>query len=131
MSSPIISSINFCIIYNDISVFADHFGNYKIGDSIVIGENENDFLVIEYLDGDKVYVPVYKLNLIQKHAEGQNIIKVDNLKTQKFDNLKSKAKSSVKKLAFDLLELQAKRKMKKGFSFSAPDHLFKEFFNLQ
>lgn len=102
-------------------------GKYLGIDNLNHGSNSDDFLIIEYLDGDKVYVPVYKLNLIQKHAENKHHIKVDNLKTQKFSALKSKAKNSVKKLAFDLLELQAKRKMKKGFSFSPPDHDFKDF----
>lgn len=128
---------------NNSDLFAEQISTLKNGDFVIhkqfgvgrylgmenlsMAGSEDDFLVIEYLDGDKVYVPVYKLNLIQKHAEGQITAKVDNLKTQKFDTLKSKAKNSVKKLAFDLLELQAKRKLRKGFSFSAPDHDFKEF----
>jgi transcription-repair coupling factor (superfamily II helicase) len=102
-------------------------GKYLGMESLNMGGQENDYLVIEYADKDKVYLPVYKLNLVQKHADNLNEIKVDSLKSKKFDSAKSKARSSVKKLAFDLLELQAKRKIRKGFSFSAPDHMFKEF----
>jgi transcription-repair coupling factor (superfamily II helicase) len=102
-------------------------GKYLGMESIIMGGQENDYLVIQYTDKDKVYLPVYKLNLVQKHADNLNAIKVDSLKSKKFDTAKNKAKSSVKKLAFDLLELQAKRKTRKGFSFSAPDHMFKEF----
>src|SRR5690606_8250327 len=46
---------------------------------------------------------------------------------KKFELQKTKARQSVKKLAFDLLELQAKRKLKQGYAFSEPDHMFKEF----
>jgi transcription-repair coupling factor (superfamily II helicase) len=102
-------------------------GKYLGMESLTMGEQENDYLVIQYADKDKVYLPVYKLNLVQKHADNLNEIKVDSLKSKKFDSAKTKAKSSVKKLAFDLLELQAKRKTRKGYSFSAPDHMFKEF----
>lgn len=124
-------------------LFAEQMSTLKIGDYVIhkthgvgkyigienlaLSDTENDFLIIEYLDGDKVYVPVYKLNLIQKHAEHKQTIRLDNLKTKKFEAIKSKAKNSVKKLAFDLLELQAKRRLKKGFKFSPPDHIFKEF----
>ena len=46
------NGINFCVIYNDISVFADHFENYKIGDSIIIGENENDLIKCISVNGE-------------------------------------------------------------------------------
>jgi transcription-repair coupling factor (superfamily II helicase) len=126
---------------NDL--FADQLASLKNGDFIIHksfgvgkylgietikhGEVENDFLLIEYLDGDKIYLPVYKLNLVQKFANDQGALKLDDLKTKRFETSKNKARSSVKKLAFDLLELQAKRKLKKGFAFKAPDHLYHEF----
>ena len=67
-----------------------------------MGTQENDFIIIEYKDNDKVYVPVYKLNLIQKHANQITEQRLDSLKTKKFEQAKSKAKNSVKKLAFDI-----------------------------
>jgi transcription-repair coupling factor (superfamily II helicase) len=124
-------------------LFADQLSTLKIGDYLIhkshgvgkylgletikMGKQENDFIIIEYKDSDKVYLPVYKLNLIQKHGNQISEQRLDSLKTKKFEQAKSKAKSSVKKLAFDILELNAKRKLKKGFSFSAPDQLFKDF----
>jgi transcription-repair coupling factor (superfamily II helicase) len=128
---------------NTQDMFAEQLSTLKIGDYLIhkthgvgkylgmenikMGTQENDFIIIEYKDNDKVYLPVYKLNLIQKHANQITEQKVDSLKTKKFEQAKSKARSSVKKLAFDILELNAKRKLRKGFSFSPPDHLFKEF----
>lgn len=129
--------------HNTEDLFADQIQTLKIGDYLIhktygvgkylgmetisMAQQENDFLVIQYTDNDKVYLPVYKLNLVQKHADNLSDLKVDSLKSKKFDAAKSKARSSVKKLAFDLLELNAKRKVRKGFAYSPPDHLFKEF----
>lgn len=124
-------------------LFAEQLSTLKIGDYLIhkthgvgkylgletikMGNQENDFIIIEYKDNDKVYLPVYKLNLIQKHGNQITEQRLDSLKTKKFEQAKTKARSSVKKLAFDILELNAKRKLRKGYSFSPPDQLFKEF----
>ncbi len=113
---------------NDYVIHRDYgIGIYKGLETIEAMDQKNDFVVILYEDGDKVYVPVYKLNLIQKHADASSGIKVASLKSKKFSELKNKARGSVKKLAFDLLKLQAERKLHGGFPYSPPDHLFKEF----
>lgn len=113
---------------NDYVVHRDYgIGVYKGLETISAMDQNNDYLVIHYEDNDKVYVPVYKLNLVQKHADASAGLKVASLKSKKFAELKQKARSSVKKLAFDLLKLQAERKLKGGYPFSPPDHLYKEF----
>jgi transcription-repair coupling factor (superfamily II helicase) len=113
---------------NDYVIHRDHgIGIYKGLETISVGDQQNDYLVLIYEGNDKIYVPVYKLNLIQKHADGTTGAKVASLKSKKFAELKQKARQSVKKLAFDLIKLQAERKLRGGYSFSAPDHLYKEF----
>ncbi|WP_408098355.1 transcription-repair coupling factor [Peredibacter sp. HCB2-198] len=113
---------------NDYVIHRDHgIGIYKGLETIQTGDQQNDYLVILYEDNDKVYVPVYKLNLVQKHADSSSGLKVASLKSKKFAELKTKARGSVKKLAFDLLKLQAERKLRGGYPYSPPDHLFKEF----
>ncbi len=113
---------------NDYVVHRDHgIGVYKGLETIAAGDQQSDYLVILYEDNDKVYVPVYKLNLVQKHADASAGLRVASLKSKKFSELKSKARTSVKKLAFDLIKLQAERKLRGGYPFSPPDHLFKEF----
>jgi transcription-repair coupling factor (superfamily II helicase) len=113
---------------NDFVIHRDYgIGVYKGLETIQAGDQQSDYLVIHYEDNDKVYVPVYKLNLVQKHADSSSGLKVASLKSKKFAETKQRARSSVKKLAFDLLRLQAERKLQGGFPYSAPDHLFKEF----
>ncbi len=114
--------INDYVIHRDFGI-----GVYKGLETIEAMDQKNDYLVIHYEDNDKVYVPVYKLNLVQKHADSSSGLKVASLKSKKFSELKAKARGSVKKLAFDLIRLQAERKLRGGFPYSAPDHLFKEF----
>lgn len=113
---------------NDYVIHRDYgIGIYKGLETISAMDQQNDYLIILYEDNDKVYVPVYKLNLVQKHADASSGLKVASLKSKKFSELKQKARGSVKKLAFDLLKLQAERKLSGGFPFSPPDHMFKEF----
>ncbi|MBT4792986.1 MAG: DEAD/DEAH box helicase, partial [Halobacteriovoraceae bacterium] len=114
--------INDYVIHKDFGV-----GQYKGMESLELSGSTSDYIVISYQDNDKVYVPIYKLHLLQKHSSKDAKVSIANLKSKKFEQAKQKAKNAVKVLAFDLLELQAKRKLKKGFAFSEPDHIFNEF----
>ena len=127
----------------DLDLFAEQLATLKSGDYVIhseygVGEylglealdiagDKSDFLVLKYADNDKVYVPVYKLNLIQKHADATAALKSDSLRTNKFQVLKAKARTSAKALAFDLLKLQAERQSSVAYAFSPPDHLYREF----
>lgn len=110
------------VIHSDYGV-----GEYLGLESLEIGGDKTDFLVLKYAEEDKVYVPVYKLNLIQKHADAQTGLKTDSLRTNKFQLLKVKARTSAKALAFDLLKLQAERQSSSAYGFNPPDHLYREF----
>jgi transcription-repair coupling factor (superfamily II helicase) len=113
---------------DDFVIHRDHgTGRYKGLESINLGGNETDFLVIEFKDQDKVYVPVYKINLIQKHADSNAEIKVSDLKSKRFSLEKNKARNSVKRLAFDLIKLQAERKSKETYDFKFYEDEFAEF----
>lgn len=115
---------------NDYIIHKEHgVGRYLGIETIELGSQKGDFIALEYHDGDKVYVPVYKLDQLQKHSSSQASVKVANLKSKKFEQERARASKSVKKLAFDLLEVQAKRELKKGFQFSPPDDLYHEFEN--
>lgn len=126
-----------------IDLFAEQLSTLKVGDYVIhtehgtgqylgleshdFGGTTSDYLVLKYAEGDKVYVPVYKLNLIQKHAgEGANL-KPESLRTNKFAGLKTKARQSAKKLAFDLLRLQAERQSASAYAFNPPDDYYHEF----
>ncbi len=127
----------------DLDLFAEQLASLKPGDYVVhnqhgvgkylgletmlAGGSESDFLVIEYTANDKVYLPVYRMNLVQKHADAASSMSVDSLRTNKFAVLRDRAKKSAKKLAFDLIKLHAERESVPAFAFSAPDDLYREF----
>ncbi len=112
----------------DFVIHSEHgIGLYQGLESMSVGDTQTDFLVIHYAENDKIYVPVYKMNLIQKHADSTAGLKPANLRSNKFSGLKERAKNSVKKLAFDLLKLQAERQSSPAFAFSEQNHLDNEF----
>ncbi len=102
-------------------------GKYMGLESIETAGFPTDFLVIHYAEEDKVYVPVYKMDQVQKHADQQSFCTLSNLRSKKFDTAKQRAREAAKKLAFDLIKLQAQRQSAKAFAFSEPDEIYKEF----
>ncbi len=112
----------------DYVVHKDHgIGKYLGTESLSLNNSTSDYIVLSYKDEDKVYVPVYKMSLLQKHSTSAAQVAVANLKTNKFDQIKNKARQAIKKLAFNLLELEAKRRSREGFQYSEPGHDYNDF----
>jgi transcription-repair coupling factor (superfamily II helicase) len=110
-------------------VHIDHgIGIYQGLQKMMIVGIEHDFLVISYLDQDKLFLPVYRLNRIHKYisADGKKA-KVDKLGGQNWEAAKKKAQKAIEEMAQELIELYAKRKIAKGYSYSKPDDTYTEF----
>ncbi len=74
-----------------------------------------DLLVVEYSSGDKLYLPVYRLNQIQKFSGGESgEPKVDRLGGATFAKTKSRVEKAVKQMADELLRLYAERQAQPG-----------------
>ena len=82
---------------------------------------------LTYKDGDVVFVSVHALNKISRYKprEGE-VPKINKLGSKSWQTLKSNAKSRVKDIAKDLIQLYAKRKASKGFAFSPDSYLQEE-----
>lgn len=82
---------------------------------------ERDYLVLIYAKGDKLYVPVEQIHKITKYvgAEGHSP-KVTRLNTTDWSKATTKARKAARKLAFDLVDLYARRAAVQGHAF-APD----------
>jgi len=85
------------------------------------GGDEHDVLVVEYAEGDKLYVPVEQMHLIQKYLgfEGRPP-RLSKLGSQAWARTKGRAREAVWSYARELLELQARRLALTGYAFS-PD----------
>jgi transcription-repair coupling factor (superfamily II helicase) len=68
-----------------------------------------DLLVVEYRGGDKLFVPVYRMNQIQKLSGGDAETRLDRLGGQTFSKTKAKVKKRVREMADELLGLYAQR----------------------
>jgi transcription-repair coupling factor (superfamily II helicase) len=113
----------------DFVVHVDH-GIAQYGGLVKmdLGGVANDFLLLEYRDGDKLYLPVDKSNLIQKYRTmGETAPALEKLGGKAWEKVKSRVKKSVEKIAGELLKLYAVRKVKQGYAFSPTDSYFAEF----
>ena len=80
-----------------------------------------------YKDGDVLYVGIHSLHRISKFSGKDGISpKMNKLGTQTWATLKNKTKKKIKELAFDLIQLYAKRKSQPGFAFSPDSYLQNE-----
>ena len=89
---------------------------------------EKEFLLIEYEGGDKLYVPIERMNLVHRWIGPPDTPpKLSKLGGPHWQRAKKRAKKAVQEVARELLELYAVRKTRPGYAFSPPDALFKEF----
>lgn len=79
---------------------------------------------LSYKNGDLLYVSIHALHKISKYngPDGKEI-SLSKLGSSAWKKLKQKTKSKVKQIAFDLIQLYAKRKTAKGFAFSPDSYL--------
>jgi transcription-repair coupling factor (superfamily II helicase) len=112
----------------DAVVHVDHgIGRYQGIVRLDLSGAPSDFLLIEYANKDKLYLPVYRLNVIQKYVGGAEGITLDRLGSQQFSKTKEKVKEAVRKLAVDLVQLYAERKIRPGISISPRGAELREF----
>lgn len=105
-------------------VHADHgIGRYRGLARRQVAGIELEFLLLEYLGGDKLYVPVHRLNQIHRYVGGEKA-KLDRLGGQTFAKKKKKARRQVEELADQLLQVQAARAALPGFAVAPPDPMY-------
>jgi transcription-repair coupling factor (superfamily II helicase) len=112
----------------DIVVHRDHgLGIYRGLSTIEFQSVINDFVLIEYREGDKLYLPVDRLNLISRYQGlSDRKPKIDKLGTQNWKTTTAKVKEEVWKVAQELLDIYAKREIREGRRFSPPGQMFHE-----
>ena len=80
-----------------------------------------DYLTIEYANKDKLHIPAEQINMLCRYrGSGQVKPKLSRMGGQDWEGVKQKVKKAVETIAYDLLRLYARRKMKEGIAF-APD----------
>ncbi len=93
-----------------------------------MGAIENDFLLMEYQAGDRLYIPVHRLDQIQRYIgpDGHDP-RIDKLGGTAWETARRRVKKAVEEIAEDLVALYAARDTLKGNAFSAVDRYYEEF----
>jgi transcription-repair coupling factor (superfamily II helicase) len=113
----------------DAMVHVDHgIGIYRGLQHLKTGVVEGDFLLLEYANADKLYLPIDRLGLVQRYVGGEGAAPAPaKLGGAGWEKTRSKARKNIEELAEELLEVYAKRQASQGYSFSPPDEMFREF----
>ncbi len=113
----------------DLIVHKDHgIGRFAGMQHQKTEDYEEDFLVLEYAGGDRVYLPFAGMERIQKYQAGEDQHpQLDKLGGKRFAAAKKRVKQSLQDLAKRLLKLYAERKTARGFVFSPDTAMHRDF----
>ncbi|MHB1757377.1 MAG: transcription-repair coupling factor [Leptospirillum sp.] len=105
-------------------------GIYRGLREIEVGNIPGEFLIVEYRDGDKLYVPVDQVDLLKpwRGPEGSPP-KLDRLGGHSWQKTRSRVRKEIEKISQELVDLYAKRKALPGFPFSQDSIMISEFEN--
>jgi len=132
------------ITKSQLSVFAADLADLKPGDfvvhtthgvgrflglrEIVQGEQKGDFMLLEYAGDSKLYVPLTRMDLVEKYrGGGESGPPLDRLGGATWTQRKTKVKAKMRDMADELLKLYAQRRVAEGSSFSKDSNWQREF----
>jgi transcription-repair coupling factor (superfamily II helicase) len=111
----------------DLVVHVDHGIGMFVGlKQIGVGDSVQEFLELRYAGEDKLFVPVERLDLVQKYT-GASKPPIDRLGGASWERAKTKVKKAMRDMAEELLKLYAARKAVPGHAFAADSHWQQEF----
>nr|WP_279384247.1 transcription-repair coupling factor [Geotalea toluenoxydans] len=103
-------------------------GIYRGLQHLTFSGMEGDFLLLEYAGADKLYLPVDRINLVQRYVGAEGVEPhVDKLGGAGWEKTKAKARAAIQEMAGELLKIYAARQVEEGHAFSPPDELYQEF----
>jgi len=113
----------------DYVVHVEHgIGQYQGLKEINQGDGNAEFMLLEYAEGARLYVPLTRLDLIQKYRSSEGAKPaLSHLGTQAWSKTKARVRKAMKDMADELLKLYAERKMAKGHSFPSGNEFVREF----
>ncbi len=93
-----------------------------------LGGVENDYLLLAYAGDDRLYLPVDRMALVQRYKapDGSDPVP-DKLGGSQWTTGKDKAQKAIEKIAEDLIEMYAYRKVAKGFRYQPIGEMYREF----
>ena len=113
----------------DYVVHVEHgIGMYQGLKELQQGEASGEFMVLEFAEGAKLYVPLTRLDLIQKYRSGEGVKPpLSRLGGTAWARTKARVKKAMQDMADELLKLYAARKAAQGHGFPPDTQWQREF----
>jgi len=116
-------NVNSPVVHEDYGV-----GRYLGLEVLTVGDIQNEFIKIEYRDGDKLYIPVGSLDLISRYSGSDpEHAPLHKLGTDQWEKARRKAGEKIRDVAAELLEIHAKRALRRGHSFVIDEDAYNSF----
>ena len=113
-----IRDINKLNIGDYVVHFAHGIGIYKGIKTLTKNGLKKDYITIEYKGGDKLYIPVEKLEFISKYSSNESSTpKINKLGGTDWAKTKLYIRKKIASIAGDLLKLYSEREMAIGYAF--------------
>jgi transcription-repair coupling factor (superfamily II helicase) len=125
----VFSADQFDLKAGDYVVHVEHGVGQFLGiREIAQGDTKGDYMLIEYAGGNKLYVPLSRMDLVQRfRGEGEAKPALDKMGGATWNRTKTKIKTKIRDMAEELLKLYAARRLAPGFAFSADSNWQREF----
>jgi transcription-repair coupling factor (superfamily II helicase) len=103
-------------------------GRYRGMETIELDGDATEFVMLEYADSAKLYVPVSSLHLISRYSGADSdMAPMHKLGTEKWSTQRKKALEKIRDTAVELLQVYATREAKTGHSFGFPREDYEVF----
>lgn len=105
-------------------------GRYVGLQAMEVADQQGEFLVLEYQDGDRVYVPVHALHLVSRYTgAAPESAPLHKLGTEQWARARSRAAEQIRDVAAELLDLYARRKARQGLALPIREIEYQNFAN--
>ena len=105
-------------------------GRYVGMQVMEIAGQPGEFLVLEYMDGDRVYVPVHSLHLVSRYTgSAPESAPLHKLGTDQWAKARKRAAEQIRDVAAELLDLYARRRAQQGLRMPFSDTDYQAFAN--
>jgi transcription-repair coupling factor (superfamily II helicase) len=113
----------------DYVVHVEHgIGQYQGLKEINHGDGPAEFMLLEFAEAARLYVPLTRLDLVQKYRSSEGAKPaLSHLGTAAWSKTKARVRKAMKDMADELLKLYAERKLAEGHAFSQGNQWFREF----
>ncbi|MEM6410874.1 MAG: transcription-repair coupling factor [Pseudomonadota bacterium] len=112
----------------DLIVHADHgVGRYEGLKTLDVTGAPHDCLELEYAGGDKIFLPVENIDLISRYGSEGTDSAIDRLGGAGWQTRKAKAKKRILEMAAELMDIAAKRELRKAEAIEPGQGLYEEF----